>query len=169
MCSRCISARLGYQTGRQELGCGHCYHAECLDQWLMVNISCPVRPVKILRGLELLQSHLPGCGQLCKQEVSSRYTTNRRHRRGPRGASGAVASAAEEDDDEEDDQDRLCVEFRAGLTRAPEDEFEMVCLPEIRPNGTCAFISEAPRVVSLTRARCSPLKCTRTTTLTSSS
>lgn len=44
-CAICLSDLNGGGGGSQlckELRCGHCYHAECLDSWLMRSIVCPL-------------------------------------------------------------------------------------------------------------------------------
>ena len=41
-CAICLMEFEGGGEEAKELGCGHCYHAECLDQWLQRSSVCPL-------------------------------------------------------------------------------------------------------------------------------
>lgn len=41
-CPICLSDYCTKETLRCIPDCGHCFHAECIDEWLRVNGSCPV-------------------------------------------------------------------------------------------------------------------------------
>ncbi|KAK6117699.1 hypothetical protein DH2020_048551 [Rehmannia glutinosa] len=42
VCSICLSEYLPKETLRSIPECQHCFHAECIDEWLRLNGSCPV-------------------------------------------------------------------------------------------------------------------------------
>lgn len=42
----------------KELLCGHCFHSECLDEWLLQSILCPVRSVCSKRCFWCINSNL---------------------------------------------------------------------------------------------------------------
>ncbi|CAN0901025.1 NEP1-interacting protein 1 [Linum grandiflorum] len=41
-CSICLQDFEGGELAKQVPGCGHCFHADCLDKWLLRNASCPM-------------------------------------------------------------------------------------------------------------------------------
>ncbi|KAG8390406.1 hypothetical protein BUALT_Bualt01G0080000 [Buddleja alternifolia] len=41
-CSICLSEYMSKETLRSILECQHCFHAECIDEWLRLNPSCSV-------------------------------------------------------------------------------------------------------------------------------
>ncbi|KAL2339632.1 hypothetical protein Fmac_007572 [Flemingia macrophylla] len=41
-CSICLSEYMPKETVKSIPECGHCFHAECIDQWLPLNASCPI-------------------------------------------------------------------------------------------------------------------------------
>ncbi|PKU71030.1 RING-H2 finger protein ATL74-like [Dendrobium catenatum] len=47
-CSVCLSAFLDGQRVRRLLDCNHCYHASCIDRWLMSHASCPICRADVL-------------------------------------------------------------------------------------------------------------------------
>ncbi|XP_074293691.1 putative RING-H2 finger protein ATL21A [Silene latifolia] len=42
ICPICLGEYLAKETLRTLPHCGHCFHAECVDEWLELNASCPV-------------------------------------------------------------------------------------------------------------------------------
>ncbi|KAI3471211.1 hypothetical protein Pfo_027874 [Paulownia fortunei] len=42
ICSICLSEYMPKETLRSIPECQHCFHAECIDEWLRLNSSCPV-------------------------------------------------------------------------------------------------------------------------------
>ncbi|KAL2921905.1 putative RING-H2 finger protein ATL21A [Bienertia sinuspersici] len=41
-CAICLSEYLAKETLKTIPDCGHCFHAHCIDEWLLLNASCPV-------------------------------------------------------------------------------------------------------------------------------
>ncbi|KMT16055.1 hypothetical protein BVRB_3g052260 [Beta vulgaris subsp. vulgaris] len=41
-CSICLGEYLAKETLKTIPDCGHCFHAACIDEWLLLNASCPV-------------------------------------------------------------------------------------------------------------------------------
>ncbi|WVZ19146.1 hypothetical protein V8G54_006468 [Vigna mungo] len=42
MCSICLSEYIPKETVKSIPECGHCFHAQCIDEWLPLNASCPI-------------------------------------------------------------------------------------------------------------------------------
>lgn len=47
-CSICLEEYVGKDTVRNLIKCGHYFHAECIDQWLIKNTTCPVCRIPFL-------------------------------------------------------------------------------------------------------------------------
>ncbi|KHN23378.1 Putative RING-H2 finger protein ATL21A [Glycine soja] len=41
-CSICLSEYIPKETVKTIPECGHCFHAQCIDEWLPLNASCPI-------------------------------------------------------------------------------------------------------------------------------
>ncbi|TKY74109.1 putative RING-H2 finger protein ATL21A [Spatholobus suberectus] len=41
-CSICLSEYMPKETVKTIPECGHCFHAQCIDEWLPLNASCPI-------------------------------------------------------------------------------------------------------------------------------
>ncbi|XP_027368063.1 putative RING-H2 finger protein ATL21A [Abrus precatorius] len=41
-CSICLSEYVPKETVKSIPECGHCFHAQCIDEWLPLNASCPI-------------------------------------------------------------------------------------------------------------------------------